>query len=142
MAVIRTNASPRPRWPTSPIDLARCEVRFGLPADELVLSFEPASRFVPSVSVSIDAPERDDAGVLIDDENGNVVGIHVYPLLAGAARAHPWWHALTEPNPSVHAFVAEVRDLFDRYWTPPPPIGEQFACLPRSGPVEGDERDA
>ena len=30
------------------------------------------------------------------------------------------------------AFLDEVHDAFDRYWTPPPPIEEQLAAIERA----------
>jgi len=120
------DASPRPRWPDAPFDLARSRLRYGAFADELVLFFseEPVASYVSG----IDAPEHDDAAVLVglgpgDEDTGEVVGIHVYPLLAGAHRKPAHWRRLAEPDPPaelVAGFVAEVRDLFERYWSPPP----------------------
>ena len=137
MAVTDTEIQHHPRWPSSAIDAARCRVLFGLPADELVVRFPD----LPEVGYSdpIDAPDGSDTAVLVDD-TGAVVGIHVYPLLAGAARAHPSWRVLAEPNPpwaAVAAFIAEAADLFARYWTPAPPWDEQVANLRRATPEGG-----
>jgi hypothetical protein len=68
-------------------------------------------------------------------DTGGVVGIHVYPLLAGAARHRPHWRRLAEPDPPaelVAAFGAGVRQLFERYWTPAPPMEEQLASIQRA----------
>jgi hypothetical protein len=142
MVITDADIQHRPRWPSGAIDAARCRVLFGLPADELVVRFPD----LPEVGYSdpIDAPDGSDTAVLVDDDTGAVVGIHVYPLLAGAAKAHPSWRSLAEPNPSpevVAAFVAEVADLFDRYWTPAPPWEEQLANL-RPVARPGDRRGA
>lgn len=140
MSVVDTNI--RPRWPSEPFDNAGAFLHFGEVADELLLFFSPEP--VPSVSDPlVESPDGGETAVLIglgpdDEETGEVVGIHVYPLLAGPAQAHPAWRGLTEPDPDpevVARFVTEVRELFDRYWTPAPPIAEQLA-----GSVAG-ERD-
>lgn len=132
----------RPHWPVEPFDPARAYLHYGAVADELVLYFtdEP----VRSFSDLIDAPEGDDTAVLVgltadDEETNDVIGIHVYPLLAGAAEARPAWRALAEPAPPaevVARFVAEVKELFDRFWTPAPPIEEQLARR-RAEPLAG-----
>lgn len=127
----------RPRWPVAPFDPPRAYLHDGTVADEFVLYF--ADQPIRSFSDLIDAPEGDDTAVLIgvdedDAETGEVVGVRVYPLLAGAARTHPAWRALADPNPAPEAvarFVAEVEALFARYWTPAPPIAEQLARLRR-----------
>ncbi|MBA3416224.1 MAG: hypothetical protein H0U10_13465 [Chloroflexia bacterium] len=128
----------RPRWPERPFDVARAYLHYGAVADELRLWFDPEP--TGWFSDLIDAPEGDDVAVMVgmDSEyqsTDEVVGIHVYPLLAGAARHRPHWRRLAEPGPPLEAvasFVSEVRDLFERYWTPAPPIDEQLARLGRS----------
>lgn len=118
----------RPRWPLGEIAPERYRVRFGLPADELVVRFPDSPG--GGVSDLIEAPAVDGVAVLVDDETNTVVGLHVYPFLASAAQVRPAWRALAAPDPAsevVARFVAEVRDLFERYWTPAPPIAEQLA---------------
>jgi len=135
-----------PRWPAK-IDPAVVDLHYEPSVDELTLYFD--GRPVPAYSDAIDAPDGDDVMIMIgmnDDETGTgeVVGIHVYPMAAGVLPTHPGWRPLTEPTPpheAIAAFVAEVRDLFDRYWTPPPPIEEQLAHRPRPGPAGGGEGD-
>lgn len=126
-------AVPRPRWPSAALDPASMRVRYGAYADELVVSFD--DRPVASFSDPIDAPEGSDTAILVGmDADGRstdeVVGIHVFPLLEGPAKHRPAWRRLAEPDPPtelVARFVAEVRDLFERYWTPPPPPEERLA---------------
>ena len=38
---------------------------------------------------------------------------------------------------AVAEFVSEVAELFERYWTPPPPIEEQLARLARADDGKG-----
>ncbi len=144
MAITSTNllTSQRPRWPKQDFDPARAYVDYDEIADELVIYF--GSEPIAAMSDLIDAPEGDDAALLLRlDADGRstdeVVGIHVYPLVAGAARQPAHWRRLAAPNPPaelVENFVADVRDLFERYWTPAPPIEEQFAALRRTHPEE------
>jgi len=143
MAMTATDPSAvhRPRWPDQPFDPARAYLNYDVIADDLVLYF--GSEPVAAVSDLIDAPEGDDAAVLVglgpgDEDTGEVVGIHVYPLLAGAHRKPAHWRRLAEPDPPaelVAGFVAEVRDLFERYWSPPPPLEEQLAALRPARPL-------
>lgn len=123
-----------PRWPEEPFDLARSWLRYGAYGDELVLYFSP--RPVPAISDGIEAPEGGDTAILVGEgaDAGKVVGIHVFPLLAGPAQHRPAWRRLAEPDPPaelVARFVAEVRDLFERHWAPAPPIAEQLAAIRR-----------
>ncbi len=71
-----------PRWPDGAIDPQRCRVVFGLPADELVVRLPDAPG--GGVSDLIEAPDNGVA-VLVDERTNDVIGLHVYPLLAGAA---------------------------------------------------------
>jgi len=123
-----TPVASRPRWPVGEIDPDRCRVLFGLPADELVVRFPDAPG--GGISSPIEARDEDSVAILVDASSGEVVGIHVYPLLAGAAKHRPAWRRLAEPDPPaelVGRFVAEVRDLFERYWRPASPVAEQLA---------------
>ena len=74
---------------------------------------------------------------------GEVVGIHVIPLLMGAAQDRPaWsriaWAVMAEElgretlREELPGFIAEVAEAFERYWRPAPPIEEQFAALERT----------
>lgn len=140
-----SDASLRPRWPDVPFALDRSYMHYGAFADEPVLFFSlvPVASYVSGIGV----PEDDVAAIMVglgpDDEGtGEVVGIHVYPLLAEAARKPAHWRRLAEPDPPaelVAAFVAEVSGLFERYWRPAPPIDEQFA---RTGRIMGTAPDA
>jgi hypothetical protein len=108
-------------WETSALPSERLEARFGDFADELVIRWDG---FVPVPAVSDVFEECDaaDIGVLIDWRTGNVVGVHVCPLLHGAAAAFPHWAAVAQPGPpaeAVAALVADVRRLFEQHGLPP-----------------------
>lgn len=136
MAVTHPDAV-KPRWPDV-IDPGAVDLDYEPFVDELTLFFGGPP--VPSYSDLIQAPEGDDVMVMVgideaDESTGEVVGIHVYPLAAGALVDHPEWRALAAPSPSteaVAAFIADVADLFERYWRPAPPIEEQLARLARA----------
>lgn len=137
-----TNA--RPRWPVESLDAARFDVHYDLTADELTLYF--GGRPVPAYSSFIDAPDGTDVAVFVGlgpdgRSTEEVVGIHVYPLLVGAVQWRPEWARLAwgalareegeegdEGEEMLHealpGFVADVADLFARYWKPAPPIDE------------------
>jgi hypothetical protein len=77
-----------------------------------------------------------------DEETGEIVGIHVIPMLLGAVPEQPQWAVLvwaamageygTELlKERLPIFLDEVRDAFQQYWTPAPPIEEQLAALDR-----------
>jgi len=155
MAVTAAEALPRPAWPVpDTLDTAPMYVHYDPLADELLVYF--GGRPVPKYVSPIGAPAGDYAAVLVgmdenDDPSAEIVGLHVMPLLVGAVQKHPkWailaWGALTDfryeeemLRSALADFVAEVRDIFDRYWTPPPPIEEQLARLPRPGSAEGGD---
>ena len=120
---------PAPWWPAEPIDPTRAYVDYGAVADELVVYFGDGP--APSYSAPLDVPGFEDVAVMVDlrqDESstGEVVGIHVMPLLAGAVRDHPGWAALAwvalagefgEAEEELRAravagLVAEVADAF------------------------------
>ena len=130
MAVSSTEASVRPRWPTERFDPSRGYVNYSDHADELVVYF--GERPAPSYVDFIDAPALPDAAVLVSvgasgDDAGQVVGVQVDLLRARAANRRPAWAVLAEPAPppeAVAALVADIAGLFERYWTPAPPIEE------------------
>ena len=145
MALTTPGIQSRPRWPVEPIDAACVDVDYYPPADELTLYF--GGRPVPALTDTIDALEDGEVGVLVglgpdDEDTGEVVGIHVYPLLYGAVQWRPAWarlawaliameHGAEELREELPRFISDVRDLFDRFWTPAPPIEEQSALLTR-----------
>jgi hypothetical protein len=153
MAVTHLDARPRPRWPArSSLDLASAYVSYDPPADELIVYF--GGKPVPKYVSPIDSPGDDFAAVMVgvhgdESSTGEVVGVHVMPLLVGAVQTHPTWAVLAWASltgfrweeammrQAVAAFVAEVADLFDRYWTPAPPWEEQVANLRRAKPENG-----
>ena len=98
MAVTRSETLLGPRWPAlDAIDPARADVSYDALADELVVYFggRPISNYVSP----IDSPGNDFAAVMVgvnEDESdvGEVVGVHVMPLLVGAVQDHPSWATL------------------------------------------------
>ena len=125
------DAPSRPRWPSDPFDPDRARVSYDVVADELVIHFGGVA--VPAVSELIDAPDVDDAAVLVGlgpngEDTGEVVGIHVYPLLVGAVQARPRWARIAWAamageigeemlRAELPDLVGEIAELFDRYWT-------------------------
>ena len=138
----------RPRWPASPIDPAGVDLDYDPPADELTLFF--GGKPVPSYCDPFHVDGYEDVAIMVDlgpddSSSGEIVGIQVIPLLVGAVQKHPEWAILAWGSltgftweeemlrAAIADFIAEVADLFERYWTPPPPIEEQVAHLARSG---------
>lgn len=124
------DAPARPRSPAKPFDPVLASLFYSPLADELVLYFE--DRTSPHYVDFIEAPGLDDAAILVGldgdgEETGEIVGVQVDLLIARASKTHPAWRELAAPDPSptsVSRLVSDVRDLFARYWTPPPPIEE------------------
>ena len=150
--VAGTDGQARPRWPVAPFDPGLAYVDYGAVADELVVYF--GGRPVPSFVDPIETPEGSAVGVLVGvdpggEETGDVVGIHVYPLLVGAVAHHPRWARLAWAalagwehdggmlREELPGFVTEVRELFERFWTPAPPAEDRPADLAaRLSPLE------
>lgn len=127
----------RPLWPSEAIDPAGVDFDYDPPADEVTLYF--VGRPPGGVCDPINEPGGGDVAIIVDEATNEIVGIQVIPFLVGAVQKHPeWailaWGALTEfeyeeemLRTTLASFIAEVRDLFERHWTPSPPIEEQFA---------------
>ena len=82
------------------------------------------------------------AHVELDEETGEIVGIHVIPMMLGAIPNQPDWSVLvwavmagdygTELlRERLPLFIDEVAEAFRLYWKPAPPIEEQLAALQR-----------
>ena len=133
----------RPRWPSDAVDPAQVHLNYDPPADELTLYF--AGRPRGGVCDPINEPGGGDVAIIVDEEANEIVGIQVIPFLVGAVQKHPKWAVLAWGSltgftweeemlrAAIADFIAEVADLFERYWTPPPPIEEQVAHLARAG---------
>jgi hypothetical protein len=70
------------------------------------------------VVVQVTTPDRDYAGVLVAADSGAVIGVHVMPLAAYAAKQHPDWMqaSLAAPEPAaVERLVEDIGGLFERY---------------------------
>jgi len=139
-----TNNSRVPRWPTV-IDPTIAHVSYDVPADEFLVYF--AGKPVPKVSDALDAPGFEDVAIMLgvgadDEDTGEIVGVHVIPMLLGAIQEQPAWAILawaamagdfgTElVKERLQGFLTEVHQAFSQYWTPPPSIEEQRAGLTR-----------
>jgi hypothetical protein len=97
------------------------KVVFGAFADELVIRFAD-STYPDTVVVPVATPNRDYASLLVADETGDVIGVHVMPLLVYAAKRHPAWIEVAGPFPAPDAaqrIVEDIKLLFDRYGVVP-----------------------
>lgn len=135
-----------PKWPAKPVDPLQARVSYDVVADEFLVYF--GGKPVPKTSDPLDAPEIGHVAIMIGldaegEETGEIVGIHVIPMLLGAVEDKPSWAALawaamtgyhgTELlRERLPGFVAEVREAFEEYWTPAPPIEEQLAVIERA----------
>ena len=75
-----------------------------------------------------------------DEETGEIVGVHVIPMLLGAVQEQPAWAVLawaamagdfgTELlKERLPDFLTEVHQAFSHYWTPAPSLDQQIADL-------------
>ncbi len=120
MALNAPATLPPPRWPIEPLDGSRVWVDHDAVADELRVFF--GGQPVPSYVDPIESPGRDFVSVLVDlndDDTGSgeIVGLQLSPLLAGAVAERPSWRALAAPRPSaeaVAAFLIDAEHLFAR----------------------------
>jgi hypothetical protein len=135
-----------PNWPAEPVDPHIARVSYDVIADEFLVYF--CGRPVPKVSSPLDGPGFHDVAIMLGlgpggEESGEIVGVHVIPMLLGAVQDKPHWAVLawaamagdygTELlHDRLPEFLAEVHDAFDRYWTPPPSIEEQLAAIERT----------
>ncbi len=133
-----------PHWPSIDPDIAW--VDYAVVADEFLVYF--GGKPVPKVSSSLEAPGFDAVAVMIglgpdDEETGEIVGIHVIPMMLGAIPNQPEWSVLvwavmagdygTELlRERLPLFIDEVAEAFRLYWKPAPPIEEQLAALQRA----------
>jgi hypothetical protein len=135
-----------PKWPTEPIDPAIAYVYYHVPADEFLVYF--GGKPVPKVSDLLDAPGFRGVSIMLgvdanDEETGEIVGVHVIPMLLGAVQEQPAWAVLawaamagdfgTELlKERLPGFLNEVHQAFSQYWTPAPSIKEQLADIVRA----------
>lgn len=115
--VLKPPAWANPVWPDRLPDPARMSILYGAYADELVVRFDD-KRYLDVIVVPITTPQRDYAGLMVAADSGDVIGVHVYPLVAMAVERHPAWQAATEPAAPPHVasrIVADIKRLFDRY---------------------------
>ena len=111
MAIDRSEALVRARWPEQPFDPARARVSYSDLADELVIYF--GERPVASYVDFIDAPGLADAAILIGEDargedTGEVVGGQVDFLEGRASKIRPTWASLAAPSPPPEAIAALV----------------------------------
>jgi hypothetical protein len=121
MAIEKPTLTPpawaNPVWPHRLPDAAQMRNLYGSFADELVVRFD--DKWYPDVVVvPITTPRRDYAGLMVASDSGDVIGVHVYPLVAKAVERHPAWRAAAEPAPAPQTasrIGADIKKLFDRY---------------------------
>jgi hypothetical protein len=107
-----------PTWPERLPNTAEMRVLYGATADELVVRFSATPHQGMVIVVPVTTPDRDYASLLVADDSGDVIGVHVMPLVAYATRKHPDWIRLAYPEPepaAVERVVADIRSLFARY---------------------------
>ena len=133
----------RPIWPRETIDSRLAWVDYDIVADEFLVFF--GGMPIPAISHHVEAPGFDHLMVMIGldqdrRETGEVVGIHIEPMMHGAILARPEWSVLiwailageygTElVKERLPRFIDEVADAFEKYWKPAPPIEEQLATM-------------
>ena len=158
MAVSNPDTVSVPRWPAEPIDIGDARVTYDVRADEFLVYF--GGKPVPAISDPLDAPGFDDVAIMFaladDDEIADeIVGVQVIPMLLGAVPEQPSWailvwaamagdHGRELLQERLPMFLDEVREAFNRYWTPPPSMEEQLAEIRRGkrqgdGPRQSDE---
>jgi hypothetical protein len=145
MAVSKPATATTPRWPTEPVDPAVAWVDYDVRADEFLVYF--GGKPVPAISDPLNGPEFGDVAIMIgigpdDEETDEIVGVQVIPMLLGAVPEQPQWAVLVWAAMSgeygtellkerLPIFLDEVREAFEKYWKPAPPIEEQLAALER-----------
>jgi hypothetical protein len=144
-----------PQWPTEPIDPDVAWVDYDVRADEFLVYF--GGKPVPAISDPFDAPGFPHVAIMLgvgpdDEETDEIVGIHVIPMMLGTIQEQPDWALLvwaamggeygTELlKERLPIFLDEVREAFQTYWKPAPPIEEQLAAIERRHNEKGrDER--
>jgi hypothetical protein len=156
MAVSNPGTATIPRWPADPISPEAVRVSYDVPADEFLVHFRGES--VPAVSDPLDGPGFEDVAIMIgigpdDEETDEIVGVQVIPMLLGAVPEQPQWAVLvwaamagdygTELlKERLPIFLDEVREAFEKYWKPAPPIEEQLAAHERRRDEQGREQRA
>jgi hypothetical protein len=136
----------RPRWPSETIDSGLAWVDYDIVADEFLVYF--GGQPVPAITYPFEAPGFEATAVMIGldpdhKETGEIVGIHVIPMMLEAVPAHPEWSVLTWAvlageygtelvRERLPIFIDEVAEAFEKYWQPAPPIEEQLAAMRRA----------
>lgn len=107
--------------------------------------FGPGGQPVPAITYPFDTPGFEATGVMIERdqdgaETGEIVGIHVIPMMMEAVPARPEWSVLTWAvlageygielvQERLPLFIDKVHEAFEKYWKPAPPIEEQLAAM-------------
>jgi hypothetical protein len=136
-----------PSWPADPIDAGLAWVDYNVPADEFLVYF--GGKPVPATSDPLNAPGFEDVAVMFglgadDETTDEIVGVQVIPMLLGAVQDQPSWAILAWAALAgdfgtellwerLPGFLDQVREAFERSWTPPPSMEEQLAGLARVG---------
>ena len=135
-----------PRWPADRVDPRVAWVDYDVPADEFLVYF--GGKPVLATSDPLNAPGFEDVAIMFalgadSEATVDIVGIQVIPMLLGAVQDQPGWAVLawaamagdfgTELlNERLPGFLDQVRQAFEQYWTPPPPMEEQMASIARA----------
>ena len=146
MAVRTRDSVLAPHWPTTPVDPALAWVDYSVVADEFLVYL--GGKPVPSVSDPLNAPGFRGAAIMLgsgddDEATDEIVGVQVIPMLLGAVPEQPNWAILvwaamagdfgTELiKERLPAFLDEIRNAVEQYWTPPPSMEEQRAEIARA----------
>jgi hypothetical protein len=136
----------RPLWPIETIDSKVVWVDYDIVADEFLVYFD--GQPVPAITYPFEAPGFEATAVMIGldsdrKETGEIVGIHVIPMMLEAVPARPEWSVLTWAvlageygtelvQERLPKFIDEVAEAFETYWKPAPPIEEQLATMRRA----------
>jgi hypothetical protein len=132
-----------PTWPVESVDPGIAWIDYDVVADEFLVYF--GGRPVPAISSLLDGPGFEDVAIMIGldhdgRQTGEIVGVHVIPMLLGAVQDKPAWAVLAWAamagdwgaellRDRLPGFLDEVHAAFERYWTPPLSIEEQLAHI-------------
>lgn len=150
---VRIPSTPRlPRWPDEPVDPKVAWVDYSVLADKFLVYFH--GKPVPAISSPLNAPGFSGTAVMFargadDIRTNEIVGVQVIPMLLGAVPEQPQWAVLVWAamagdygrellQERLPPFLDDVREAFDRYWKPAPPIAEQLAHLRSAARQRGD----
>jgi hypothetical protein len=119
-------------WPVEPVDPAVARVDYDVRADEFLVYFD--GKPVPKLSDPLIAPGFRAVSIMFgaddDDElTGEIVGVHIIPMLLGAVQDHPRWAVLAWAalagdddmgllRERLPGFLQEIEAAFRQFGTP------------------------